>query len=89
MCSPSNLAYQLFKAGTILERGFNIVPDPFSVEGKFHLLEQHRELLAMQQAEYERCAKTMGDELRYMSTSTVVRDIEEMSRILEGEDIPM
>jgi len=89
LCFPTKLAYQLFKAGTVLDHGFNIPSDPFSVEGRFRLLEQHRELLALQQAEYERCAETMGDELRYMGTSTVVRDIEEMSRIFEGEDAPI
>jgi pimeloyl-ACP methyl ester carboxylesterase len=89
LCFSSKLAYQMFKAGTVLDHGFNIGPDPFSSEGRFHLLEQHRELLALQQAEYERCGEAMGDELRYMSTSTVVRDIEEMSRAFEGEDAPM
>jgi pimeloyl-ACP methyl ester carboxylesterase len=89
LCFPSKLAYQLFKAGTVLERGFNVPPDPLSEEGQFHILEQHRELLALQQAQHERCADTMGDELKYMSTSTVVRDIVEMNRVFEGEDAPM
>lgn len=88
-CFPSTLDYELFKSGTILERGFDIPGDPFEEEGRLHLLDQHRQLLAMQQAEFQKCEEAMGDQLRFMSTSTVVRDIEEMSRVLEGPDTPI
>lgn len=88
-CFPSTLDYELFKAGSVLERGFDIPKDPFSDEGRQHLLDQHRQLLSMQETEYTKCAETMGDELRYMSTTSVVRDIEEMSRVLEGPDAPI
>lgn len=72
--------------GSILERGFDIPKDPFSAEGRQHLLDQHRQLLAMQETEFEKCSETMGEDLRYMGTSTVVRDIEEMSRVLHGKN---
>lgn len=87
-CFKNGLEYELFKAGSVLEKGFDISrsPDPFSTEGTSHLLEQHRELLAMQLTEFTKCSEVMGDELRYMGTTTVVRDIEEMSRVLEGAE---
>lgn len=40
----------------------------------------------MQQTEFEKCREAMGDELKYMGTSTVVKDIEEMGRVLEGPE---
>lgn len=85
-CFGSALNYELFKAGTVLERGFDLAPDPTSDEGKLHLLDQHRQLLALQEAEFNVCAETMGDELRYMGTSTVVRDIAEIVRVLDGPE---
>ncbi|KAI5479164.1 alpha/beta-hydrolase [Pseudohyphozyma bogoriensis] len=88
-CFSLTLDYELFKAGTVLERGLDIAHDPFSPEGRQHLLDQHRQLMSLQKTEYERCAETMGDEFKYMGTSTVVRDIAEMSRVLEGPDAPI
>ncbi|ORY92735.1 TAP-like protein-domain-containing protein [Leucosporidium creatinivorum] len=85
-CFGSAFDYELFKAGTVLERGFDLPPDPTSDEGKQHLLDQHRRLLALQETEFKKCAETMGDELRYMGTSTVVRDIEEITRVLDGPE---
>ena len=70
----------------MLERGFDLAPEPKSAEGLAHLLDQHRQLLALQETEFKKCGETMGDELKYMGTSTVVRDIEEMSRVLDGPD---
>lgn len=52
-------------------------------------MDQHRQLMSLQQTQFEKCKEAMGDDLRYMGTSTVVRDIEEMSRVLEGEDAPI
>lgn len=85
-CFNSTLDYELFKAGTVLERGFDVPADPYSTEGRLHLLEQHRQLLALQQAEFEKCRDSMGDEIRHMGTATVVRDIERMSHVLDGPE---
>jgi len=35
------------------------------------------------------CAEHMGDELKYMGTATVVRDMDYMSKLLEGDDALM
>ncbi|KAE8248999.1 hypothetical protein A4X06_0g3430 [Tilletia controversa] len=74
-CFGSTRAFQLFKAGTALERAFDVAPDTFSDEGRQTLLRQWTEAQALKHAEMEVCNKTMGDELRYMGTATVVRDI--------------
>ncbi|KAK4698292.1 hypothetical protein P7C70_g7988, partial [Phenoliferia sp. Uapishka_3] len=92
-CFPSTLEHELFKAGTVLERGFDLSKvttpfkpcNPFSATGRLHLLDQHRQLQSLQQTQFELCGERMGDDLNYMGTSTVVRDIEEMSRVLEGD----
>lgn len=83
-CFGSMRAYQDFKAATVLERGFDISSHPRSSQNYVHLLDQHRQLLGLQEAEFAACAEKMGDEIRHMSTSTVVRDIERMSAILYG-----
>ncbi|KAL8283847.1 hypothetical protein RQP46_005279 [Phenoliferia psychrophenolica] len=85
-CFPSTLEHELFKAATVMERGFDVHKDAFSPAGRLHLLDHHRQLMSLQETQYKKCAETMGDDLKYMGTSTVVRDIEEMSRVLEGED---
>ncbi|SCV74062.1 BQ2448_6494 [Microbotryum intermedium] len=84
-CFNSTLDHELFKAHTVLEHGFDVHPDPKSPAGRRHLIEQHQERMALMKAEYERCGKMMGDELRYMSTPTVARDIVEMTEQLEGK----
>ncbi|KAM0787663.1 hypothetical protein ACM66B_003726 [Microbotryomycetes sp. NB124-2] len=84
-CFDSARAYAQFKAGTVLERGFEVPPDPTSEEGRQVLLRQHQQLMALQQAEFAKCGEAMGDELKYMGTPTVVRDIEYMNTVLEGK----
>lgn len=50
---------------------------------------QMEQQTALRKAQYEKCDKVMGEELRHMSTNTVVRDIDRMSRVLYGEEAPM
>ena len=86
-CFGNSQQHELFKAGTVLENGFALPPDPWSKEGKAHLLRQIEELTALQETEYRKCAQTMGEEeLRYMNTATVVRDIDSMSKAFDGVD---
>lgn len=47
-----------------MERGFDIPHDPFSEVGYQHLLDQHRQLLALKETEFKKCEETMGEELR-------------------------
>ncbi|KAK4047005.1 hypothetical protein OIV83_005691 [Microbotryomycetes sp. JL201] len=84
-CFPSARAYAQFKAGTVLERGFEVPTNPSSDEGRKVLLRQHQALMALQETEFRKCRDSMGDELRYMGTPTVVRDIDYMNTVLEGK----
>ncbi|KAJ7187336.1 Alpha/Beta hydrolase protein [Mycena filopes] len=87
-CFASQAEYDMFTASTVLERGFSVpstsdLDDP-AVEAQ--LVEQAREYLALQQVMAELCAKNMGDELRYVGTATVVRDLDFMARIFDGDE---
>ncbi|KAM0746142.1 hypothetical protein T439DRAFT_350818 [Meredithblackwellia eburnea MCA 4105] len=88
-CFEDELEWEIFKVGTVLEKGIDIPPDPTTPQAHLHLLNQHHQLLSLQQAAYAKCAESMGSELPYMGTPTVVRDIVEMSRVLEGEETPI
>ncbi|KAJ7171173.1 TAP-like protein-domain-containing protein [Mycena filopes] len=86
-CFGSALRYELFKTNTVFETTFSVPGDPFSAGGRAVLVEQQREALALEETQGVLCAETVGAEaLGYMSTTTTVYDMEEISRILEGED---
>lgn len=58
-------------------------------EARTTLVQQQREADALLKTQFEVCKKNMGDQLRYMGTATVVRDIDFITRKLEGEDALM
>ncbi|KAJ7458948.1 hypothetical protein FB451DRAFT_1563798 [Mycena latifolia] len=87
-CFDSPTDYSFFTANTVLQQGFTVrsssnLSDPVLGE---QLVEQSRQFLALKKGQAELCAHSMGDELRYMGTATVVRDIDFMARIFDGED---
>ncbi|CAA7270028.1 unnamed protein product [Cyclocybe aegerita] len=87
-CFPDFLTHQLYVTNTVIEQGINVPPlanisSPFFRES---LVEQYRQYLALQKGQIELCAKTMGDELRYMGTANVVRDMDFMATAFDGED---
>ncbi|KAK0525773.1 hypothetical protein OC835_005503 [Tilletia horrida] len=85
-CFGSALDLALFKAGTLLDRPFDVAPDVLSVENE--RLQQHQwaEAQALRRIEMEKCTQAMGaNELRYMGTSSVVRDIDFMARKTGGD----
>ncbi|KAJ7022172.1 hypothetical protein C8F04DRAFT_1049147 [Mycena alexandri] len=87
-CFDSQIDFNLFVANTVLEHGFTVaftsnLSDPV-IEAQ--LVEQSREYLVLQKTQAELCAKNMGNELRYMGTATVVRDLDIMAKIFDGED---
>lgn len=53
------------------------------------LVNQQREFLTLKETQAMLCAEHMGDELKYMGTATVVRDMDYMSKLLEGDDALM
>ncbi|KAF7324915.1 hypothetical protein MKEN_00533700 [Mycena kentingensis (nom. inval.)] len=85
-CFGSALAYQQFKANTVMDTSFAVPKDPFSEAGKAVLVEQQRRALALEEVQGAMCGRAMGAALGYMSTTTTVHDMEEISRVMEGED---
>ncbi|KAJ7051015.1 hypothetical protein C8F01DRAFT_999912 [Mycena amicta] len=89
-CFESMSAINLFTANTVLEKGFTVsssnLSDPAvrtSVEAE--LVSQASEFLALKKAQAQVCAESMGDELRYMGTANVVRDMDFMAQIFDGK----
>ncbi|KAJ7213052.1 hypothetical protein GGX14DRAFT_564097 [Mycena pura] len=88
-CFGSALKYQMFKTNTVFETTFSVPKDPFSAAGRAVLVEQQKEALALEETQGALCAETIGsDALGYMSTTTTIYDMEEISRVVEGEDAP-
>ncbi|KAJ7720275.1 alpha/beta-hydrolase [Mycena maculata] len=86
-CFGSALKYDRFKTNTVFQTTFSVPEDPFSGEGRAILVEQQKEALALEETQGALCAETMGAEtLGYMSTTTTIYDMEEISRVLVGED---
>ena len=74
---------------TVLDRGYDVGPnltDPFTRD---HLIQQQRDADALLEAQFKICAKNMGDQLKYMGTTNVARDIAYITSLLEGEDALM
>ncbi|KAE8251062.1 hypothetical protein A4X13_0g4178 [Tilletia indica] len=86
-CFGSALDLALFKSGTLLDRPFDVAPDVFSKENEELQRHQWAEVQALRKIEMERCTLEMGaDELRFMGTTSVVRDIDFISRKIDGEN---
>jgi hypothetical protein len=78
----------MFKTNTVFETTFSVPKDPFSAAGRAVLIEQQKEALALEETQGMMCAQTIGAEaLGYMSTTTTIYDMEEISRVMEGEDV--
>ncbi|THU82258.1 alpha/beta-hydrolase [Dendrothele bispora CBS 962.96] len=87
-CFPSPEINTLFFANTVIEQGITVssisnLSSPFLYD---RLVEQHRQFIAIKQAQAELCRQNMGDELKYMGTATVVRDMDFMTKVFDGED---
>ncbi|KAJ7472158.1 hypothetical protein FB451DRAFT_1036968 [Mycena latifolia] len=87
-CFNSSTDYDSFVANTVLQQGFTVASSSnlSNPALEAQLVEQAREFLALKKSQAELCAKNMGDELRYMGTATVVRDMDFISKIFDGED---
>lgn len=88
-CFETPTRRALFRHNTILERGFTSPPNFTDSRTRDFLIYQQQEAEALYRAQFALCAQTMGDKLKYMGTSTVVRDIDFITRTLEGEDALM
>ena len=70
----------------MLDRGYDSsvnYTDPFN---RHHLIETQRDANGLFKTQFAICAQTMGETLRYMGTSTVARDIDYITTLLDGED---
>ncbi|KZW03064.1 hypothetical protein EXIGLDRAFT_728593 [Exidia glandulosa HHB12029] len=88
-CFPTKLHHQTFKLNTPLDRSFDLPPDPSSPEGYDSLLRQWASWRALYATQYQICGETMGEELKYMGTATVVRDIDYMAKVFDGKSAPI
>lgn len=52
------------------------------------LVPQYQQLLELKKAQAELC-QNIGDELSYMGTTTVVRDMDFITKVLDGDDAKM
>lgn len=74
---------------TVLARSFDIASNMSMAETRKLLIAQQKEADALYKAQFDVCAETMGDSLRYMGTTTVVRDMDYITTKLEGDDALM
>ncbi|TDL21518.1 hypothetical protein BD410DRAFT_829026 [Rickenella mellea] len=88
-CFPDPLGREIFVSDTVFEQGFTVSSNLSDPAMRERVITQQREWLAMKKTQAELCAANMGDSLRYMGTATVVRDIEFMTRLFDGEDAPI
>lgn len=85
-CFDDQFTYAEFKRNTVLERSYDFASNQSHAEIRELLITQEREADALLKAQFSRCSKKMGDDLKYMGTTTVVRDMDLITRTLEGEE---
>lgn len=90
-CFGSNVEYDAFFANTVIEQGITVssianLSDPHIYE---ELIPQYQQFLALKKGQAELCRQNMGEELSFMSTTTVVRDMDYISKVLETADTKM
>lgn len=87
-CFESQTAQDLYHAHTHYEIGLEgrNLSDPIDLAV---FTANVRRADAINAALAKRCADTSGDTLRHVGTATVVRDLEYLSRIIEGDNAPV
>ena len=88
-CFGDHFTYSDFKRNTVLERSYDFASNQTFDAIRDLITEEERQVEALMRTAFSQCIETMGNELRYMGTSTVVRDIDFITRTLEGEDTLM
>lgn len=88
-CFQNYMDKVLLESNTVLEQGFTAASNLSDPATRAHLIAQNREFLALKEAEARMCAKNMGEELAYMGTANVVRDMDFMTKMLDGENALM
>ncbi|KAH9928003.1 TAP-like protein-domain-containing protein [Epithele typhae] len=75
-----------FLQNTVLERGFDTSANFSDPINRARLIEAQRDANALFQTQFAVCTKTLENTIRYMGTTTVARDIDYMTTLLDGED---
>jgi hypothetical protein len=88
-CFRKGLDYRFFRGNTVLEAGLDIGTNLSDPRLRERLLEQWREADVLTQTQYETCERTMGQQMKYMGTTLVARDVNFMATVLEGRDALM
>ncbi|KIJ55468.1 hypothetical protein M422DRAFT_24044 [Sphaerobolus stellatus SS14] len=78
--------YALFRQHTVLEHGYEVGKNLSDPRTRDRLVEQQREADALYQTQFKICNETVGENLKYMGTSTVSRDVDFITTTLEGKD---
>ncbi|KLO10605.1 alpha/beta-hydrolase [Schizopora paradoxa] len=85
-CFPDAMYRQIFQANTVIEQGFTVTSNYSDPIMRDKLIEQHRQFLALYETQAKLCAENMGEELKYMGTANVVRDIDFMTTVFDGKN---
>lgn len=72
-----------------MHRSYDIASNLSLAEAREKLVALHTEAEDLYKVQFKVCEKTMGETIKYMGTSTVVRDIDYITRYLAGEDALM
>ncbi|CAE6439274.1 unnamed protein product, partial [Rhizoctonia solani] len=87
------LMLKLTRNVPVFELGYTQPPNATSDPSAFYdIVGQQRQALALFETQAKLCAKNMpngGIEMKYMGTSSVARDIDFMTTILDGPDAPI
>ncbi|KZT58682.1 hypothetical protein CALCODRAFT_230866 [Calocera cornea HHB12733] len=75
----------ILKKHTVLEQGFDYSSTAPLPELRAGLLRQQKEMDALVETEYRMCGVRLGQTVRYMGTTTVIRDIAFITDVLEGK----
>jgi len=79
---------QEFRLNNILGQGFSVPPgDPEVTENRAVIVQQMRDWLALSRAQFDLCLNaTNADQIPYMGTATVARDIDHLTTVLDGKE---
>ena len=88
-CFPSPEARTAFLANTVLQRSYDVSPNVTDEANRNRLIELQRDANALYKTQFAICAQTMGDLLKYAGTSTVVRDLDLLTTLIDGENALM
>jgi len=83
-CFNKYFSYLDFKQNTLLERSYDFPPNGTLQEIREQVLIQQRESDSLLKTVFDVCGNVMGDELKYMGTATVVRDMDFIIKTLDG-----